>query len=735
MLKNLKIGTKLVLSFAVVLTIFIIVSVFGVVNISNVAGHLKEFKEINHEATILTWSARRDIVALQANIYKASTTTDLQETKNAVDDATKAANSFNDSLNNVRELVDNKTLIDQTLAYVKDSQSIRDRLFAATLANNNDEALAIINDEYNPILDKIIDALVKLGNEADIEAASFVEEARSTSNLSMIASAVMVLIATVLILILTNMLNNGIAKPLIRASEAAKEIAEGRLNVNLIPRAKDEIGELILSFAKVRDVLRQLMDGINTMSTELNAGDFDAKIPAEEFKGEYQTVALAINNAVGGIVTDVLTTVNYISQFDTGNFQVNIQPYPGKKAILSTTLVSLGNNLTSLSNDLSYLINSAIDGKLDTSIDVTKYQGDWQKLTSGLNTLLQAVNLPISEANNVLVELSHGNFDVTVNKSFKGSFASMMTSFETMVTSTGSYIKEITEVLETLAKGDLSKDITREYIGQFNLIKASINNIMSTLRLTLSEIKASSDNVLSGAKQISDSSMSLAEGAANQAASIDELNATINVINRETIENAEKAQHADELSKKSIESAKGGNEEMTLMLKSMDDIKEASRNISKIIKVIDDIAFQTNLLALNAAVEAARAGEHGKGFAVVAEEVRSLAGRSQQAAKETSTLIEDSIVKVNHGTEIATLTAEALKTIVSDANSVSGLINDIYLSSQKQADSISQITTGISQISDVVQNNSSTSQETAAAAQQLNSQSEVLTQMVSHFKI
>ncbi len=296
-------------------------------------------------------------------------------------------------------------------------------------------------------------------------------------------------------------------------------------------------------------------------------------------------------------------------------------------------------------------------------------------------------------------------------------------------------VKEMLVAAEKMADGDLRVELdanTKDEIGQlgkaFNKMNDNMNNAMTN-------INSASDEVASGSKQLSDSSMALSQGATEQASSVEELTASVEQIAVQTRENAENAELARSKATEAYGFAEKGNQHMVGMLSAMDGINESSSDISKIIKVIDEIAFQTNILALNAAVEAARAGEHGKGFAVVAEEVRNLAARSANAAKETTDMIEGSMNKVAEGTKIAQETAEALNEIVDGVSEATNLVERIAVASNEQALGVEQINQGLNQISDVVQTTSATAEETAAASEELSGQADLLKSQVATFKL
>ncbi|WP_114296277.1 methyl-accepting chemotaxis protein [Anaerobacterium chartisolvens] len=339
------------------------------------------------------------------------------------------------------------------------------------------------------------------------------------------------------------------------------------------------------------------------------------------------------------------------------------------------------------------------------------------------------ISKPVNQMVYAADKLAVGDVNVNVEADFKDEIGSLAESFARMIAS----IREQAMTAERIASGDLTAEVNVR--SENDLLGKKLSEMVEKNNEILSNIASASEQVAAGSKQVSDSSIALSQGATEQASSIEELTASLEEISSQTKLNAQNANQANELAEAAKSNAAQGNTRMNEMLKAMEEINDSSANISKIIKVIDEIAFQTNILALNAAVEAARAGQHGKGFAVVAEEVRNLAARSANAAKETTDMIESSIKKVEGGTKIARDTADALNKIVGDVARVSELVNDIAVASGEQATGIAQINQGVMQVSQVVQTNSATSEESAAASEELSSQAELLRESVSRFKL
>ena len=298
--------------------------------------------------------------------------------------------------------------------------------------------------------------------------------------------------------------------------------------------------------------------------------------------------------------------------------------------------------------------------------------------------------------------------------------------------------KPITEIMYSankIAEGDLNIEIKVDSKDEIGILENSFKKMAAHLNEVIKSINSAADQVAIGSKQIADSGIVLSQGASEQASSIEQLTASLEEISSSTKFNADNSNEANKLTEEVKSSANEGSSHMKEMLQSMDEINAASENIHKIIKVIDEIAFQTNILALNAAVEAARAGQYGKGFAVVAEEVRNLAAKSADAAKETTSMIENSIKKSERGTKIVHETAEAFDKIVKGVIKVDNIVREIASASSEQAAGIEQIKGGIMQVSEVVQQNSTASEESASASEELSSQAELMREQVKKFKV
>jgi methyl-accepting chemotaxis protein len=294
---------------------------------------------------------------------------------------------------------------------------------------------------------------------------------------------------------------------------------------------------------------------------------------------------------------------------------------------------------------------------------------------------------------------------------------------------------DVDSVMSKVAEGDLSLRVKTEKDQKQAELKNSINVALDMLSQTISKVISAAHEIDSGTSQVSKASQTLASGSAEQAASIEEISSSMDEIGFKAKTNSENAGQAQSLSKETSDAAVKGNKQMEAMLASMNKINETSSNVSKVVKVIDEIAFQTNLLALNAAVEAARAGKYGKGFAVVADEVRNLASRSAEAAKDTTELIENSIVEVENGVRNANQTAEILKGFVESISKVADFVAEISTTSQEQATGAGEINTSLTQVNEVVQQNSSISEETASASEQLSSQAAILIDLMNQFKL
>ena len=369
-------------------------------------------------------------------------------------------------------------------------------------------------------------------------------------------------------------------------------------------------------------------------------------------------------------------SVDIANRIAVGDLSSKINLHAGDSSSLMAAMQRMTQSIEAVIADTNVLIQAGANGMVHVRSDASKHQGDFKNLVNGINQTLDGITQPVDE---------------------------------------------IVTVIAAMENGDLSKTVQGDYKGEIKTVKESMNNMVTKLAQTISDVSATAETLASATAQVSSTSQSLSQAASEQAASVEETSASINEMASSIQQNTENAKIADGMSAQgSSKAAEGG--------KAVNDTVLAMKQIAKKIGIIDDIAYQTNLLALNAAIEAARAGEHGKGFAVVAAEVRKLAERSQVAAQEIGQLAVNSV-------GMAEKAGKLLDEIVPATQKTADVVQEITAASEEQTVGVNQINTAMSQLSQITQQNASASEELAATAEEMSTQAISLQETMSFFYV
>lgn len=343
---------------------------------------------------------------------------------------------------------------------------------------------------------------------------------------------------------------------------------------------------------------------------------------------------------------------------------------------------------------------------------------------------------PIVSIEKQMLEISHGNLSADFALTSDTSEIGMLVhSIHETRRELKKYISDINTTLTQMAQGNMDLSIGNDYRGEFQPIQRAMAQILDSFNRALSQINKAAEQVSEESGKMSTNAQSLSDGATEQAAAVEELSASITEISKQVNSTSSDADNANKASEEAMKHLSICNEKMEALRAAIEEISDSSRQIGGITKAIEDISLQTNILALNASVEAARAGEAGKGFAVVAGEVQSLANKSTESAKNISVLIEKSIKQVQSGAALSVETMNALMEVISSGEQSAAMIERIASSAMQQAESLDQVTVGMNQISDVVQNNAATAEDTASSAQGLRHSAEDLRASVHRFRL
>ncbi len=560
--------------------------------------------------------------------------------------------------------------------------------------------------------------------------------------------------------------------------------------------SKDEIGDLAQAFREMitgQDTLNESMTvmrcNIIALATDTNdlvdaalAGKLDRRAEASKHEGDFAVIIEGINRTLDAVTEPINAAANYMNRIAQGDIPEFItEEYRGDFNKIKISLNQCITAIGAMATDTNSLVESALAGKLNHRADASQHDGDFARIIEGINHTLDAVIEPLNEAAGYIDRIANGDVPDTITKQYRGDFNQIKNSLNQCIKAIsllvsdanrlamdategdlgsradaekhkGNYhriiqginqtldavvdpITESAQVLERMAENDLSIRVSGSYKGDHAKIKSALNSALDNVGESMGMVLAGSDQVTSASRQISVGAQSLAQGASEQASSIEEISASLQEMTSMSRKNTENAEEARNLTTAASTASDQGMDAMHRLSGAIDKIKASSSDTAKIIKTIDEIAFQTNLLALNASVEAARAGDAGKGFAVVAEEVRNLAMRSTEAAKSTSSLIEESVSNSDEGVAINQEVLERLEEINGKVQSVNEVMVEIASSSSQQNNSLGQVSTAIEQLNQVTQQNAANSEESASSAEELQSQAQEMLQMVGAFKL
>ncbi len=464
-------------------------------------------------------------------------------------------------------------------------------------------------------------------------------------------------------------------------------VEEGDFSLRIENDTQDSVGEMARALDELLETLQSSIEESNKVVNDIAQGVFDSRVKSK-FKGELLTLKQGVNASAESVENTMMALTDVMQAISSGNFSYRL--------------------------------------------DEGEVEGAFQQI---LDQTMESMDSIVSDVNHVMASVAKGRFDVRVSVDAKGDLDKLKSSLNQSLDTLGGALKEVVTITNMMGDGNLTQTIQGDYHGSLAVLKDSVNATQANFAQIVSKVRAASQLVRQGSEEISRGSSDLASRTSEQAASLEQTAASMEQMASTVNMNADSAAQASQLAAESLTRAEEGGKVVAETVSAMLGINNSSNQIAEIISLIDGIAFQTNLLALNAAVEAARAGEHGRGFAVVAGEVRSLAQRSADAAKDIKGLIEDSTTRIQQGSDLVSRSGVALDSIEESVKKMNDISVEIESATKEQTRGIDQVNMAVSQLDTATQENAALVEETAASSSQLSHQADELSNMVSLFKL
>jgi methyl-accepting chemotaxis protein len=722
MLNNMKIGSRLLASFGLLLLLLIVVAGTGFWGVKT--GEHTTVSLLNTEGQLAQHSARvrADILGMrryEKDVFLNLGATDKVEGyyKKWTDEAAKANERAAD-LEKIRVTPENaekiKLIKDNLKLYQagfnKVYASIRDGRIKTPAEGNG--AIGEFKDESH----KMEATAVKLAEDANknmVESEGVIQKAAQQVVVLILGISLFAILIGVLLSILVT---RSIKRPLALGVEAADKLAVGDFNFEFGAISKDETGQLLAAMQTMVQSIKALAADTMMLSKAAIEGRLATRADATKHQGAYRDVVEGVNGTLDAVIGPLNVAAEYVDRISKGDIPPKITDnYNGDFNEVKLNLNNCIDNVNSLVADANMLAGAAVQGKLATRADASRHSGDFRKIVVGVNGTLDAVIGPLNMAAEYVERISKGDMPAQISDEYQGDFNAIKNNLNLLIQATGA----ITAAAKDVAGGNLTVQLAERSAN--DELMRSLSSMVATLSEVTNDVKAASDNVTAGSQEMSSSAEQMSQGATEQAAAAEEASAAMEQMSANIRQNADNAMQTEKIAVKSATDAQEGG-------KAVAQTVHAMKEIAGKISIIEEIARQTNLLALNAAIEAARAGEHGKGFAVVASEVRKLAERSQKAAAEISELSSSSV-------EVAVKAGDMLTRMLPDIQKTAELVQEISAASKEQDSGAEQINKAIQQLDQVIQQNASAAEEMSAMAEELSSQSEQLQDTIGFFKI